>query len=641
MCGICGLYNFGTGEPAGADLLDRMCHSMRHRGPDDRGVFLQRELALGMRRLSIIDLSGGRQPMHNEDRSLTVVFNGEIYNYRELRETLTARGHTLATDSDTEVIAHLYEEHGTGCLEHLRGMFALALWDDKKQQLFVARDRLGIKPLYYHTDGRRLVFASEIKSLLQDPDVSRDVDAQALDWFLTFRYIPAPRTILSAVSKLPAGHYMTCSVAHGPRIVQYWDMDMTRPGPATERAAVHSLHETISEAVRIRLRADVPLGVFLSGGLDSSAITAMTSDMTPGRVKTFSVGFEGNEFNEFEYSRLVADTLDTEHHELKLEPVDFVEFFPKFVFHQDEPLADPASIPLYFIAKWAREKVTVVLSGEGADEVFGGYPRYASAWRPLAMGALYRDFFSRGMRRRMVEPFLRDALGLGAAAAKLGALADNPSDYFLHFAQVFSAAHKKRLYSADMASEVDAESVASLYRDLYHRRRGADPLQRMLYVDCKTWLPEDLLMKADKMTMATSLELRVPFLDHLVVQEAAAIPSHMKIRDGNPKYILKKVVGRYLPPDIVKRPKVGFPVPIRPWLRSALSGFARDLLCDARAAGRGFFNPDSVRRLLDEHEQSTADHSHKIWNLLCFEQWCRLFIDEQPGGRDFTAPGGV
>jgi asparagine synthase (glutamine-hydrolysing) len=349
--------------------------------------------------------------------------------------------------------------------------------------------------------------------------------------------------------------------------------------------------------------------------------------MAPEPVKTFSVGFEDREFNEFQYSRLVAKTLGTDHHELVLEPVRFADFFSKFVWFQDEPLADPAGIPLYFISKWAREKVTVVLSGEGADEVFAGYPKYNDAWRQIAMGQIYADMFPQYIRRRIFEPLFGRIPGMDSYVKKYSRLADAPSDYYLLFSLIFSEFQKQRLYTREMAAAVDEEKTASIFRDLYHKPRGADPLQRMLYVDWKTWLPEDLLMKADKMTMATSLELRVPFLDHIFVQFAASLPSICKLRNGTPKHILKELARPILPKEIVDRPKVGFPVPIRPWFRSELKTFAREILCDGQTAARGFFDPAAVDRLLKEHEQYHADHSHKIFNLLCFEQWCRLYLD--------------
>ena len=628
MCGICGIVNLIESDPVDRMTIERMTDALAHRGPDDAGYFVKGQVGLGHRRLSIIDLSGGKQPMFNEDRSAAIVFNGEIYNHRDLAAVLTSAGHTYKTRSDTETILHAYEEYGDDCVQQFRGMFGFAIWDQRKRRLLLARDRLGVKPIYYYRNGRFLAFASEIKSLLEIPSIPREVDPEALDLYLSLRYVPGPRTMFKNIFRLQPGHILVAD-GGGVRTTKYWDIDYPDQEPRSPEYLLERFRELLEESVRLRLLAEVPLGVFLSGGLDSSAILATMSGVAGGeRVKTFSVGYQASgaeeeSANEFEYARLAAGAFASDHHEYRLNATDFAEFVPDLVRYLDEPLADPSCIPLYFISKLARQHITVVLSGEGADEILAGYGIYG---RMLALDRIYAGS----------GPFGR----LAPWIARL-----TPSEKLRHYVRMcgqpletryqgvtrgFSAEGKLRLVGGNRVKQSDGR-LREIFGGYFKTVEKASPLDRMLYVDAKVWLPDDLLIKADKMTMANGIELRVPFLDHKLVEFAATLPYASKVHGKGGKTLLRTAMRGVLPDAIIDRPKKGFPSPIGSWLRTSLRQFTRDYLLSRDSACSRYVDREETARLVREHEQRGADRSQEIWTLLVFEFWHRQFIENHPG----------
>ncbi len=611
MCGINGLFYFDPARNVEPEMIDRMRAIVRHRGPDDHGTYVRGNAGLGFNRLSIIDLSGGHQPMANEDETVWIVFNGEIYNFESLHRDLVARGHVFRTRSDTEAIVHAWEEYGEKCVEQLRGMFAFAIWDERRRVLFVARDRLGIKPLYYYADEDRFAFASELKSLLEVPGMPRELDTAALGEYLRRRYVIAPHTILKSARKLPPGHTLTVT-EKGFTSKQYWDLPLEEPSDISEPEALAKTSALFEEALRLHLVADVPLGAFLSGGLDSSCVVALMAKLGVADIKTFSIGYDSAE-SELPYARMVADHFHTDHHELRLTPVAFREILPKIVWFMDEPVGDTASVPLYYLAQFARRHVTVALSGEGSDELFGGYPIYR---RMLA--------YERVNQLPLAQPVGR-MLAAVAGDTKLSKYAEmlgHPLEWrYGGVGGLFSARQVHRLY---LAADPSLNSVAAAYGNCGH----LPALQRMSYVDLKTWLPDDLLVKADRMSMAHSLELRVPFLDHHLVEFAARLPRKLKIRGGVTKYLLKKWAEPLLPRDIIYRPKKGFPVPTKTWFRNDLSGFARETLLDSAGVSRQFLSTAELEHLLDMHERE--DRSEQIYSLLVLDHWCREFLKPAP-----------
>ncbi len=621
MCGISGILNFDAADPVDPSVISNMAGALAHRGPDDEGFFVDGQAGLGFRRLSIIDLAGGAQPIFNEDRSAAIIFNGEIYNYRDLKCSLERAGHVFETRSDTETILHAYEQYGDDCVDHLRGMFSFAIWDRRQRRLLLARDRLGIKPLYYYRDQRFLAYASEIKALLEVPAIAREIDQDAFDQYLSLRYVPGPRTMFKNIFRLQPGHMLTADQG-GVRIRQYWDVTYPEPGSRPIEQSVERFKEELDESVRLRLISEVPLGVFLSGGIDSSAILATASRLSGGRVKTFSVGYqisrpEDEESNELEYARLAAGAFAADHHEYRLSFRDFEDFVPGLVWHLDEPMADPSSIPLYFISRLAREHVTVILSGEGADEILGGYSIY----------------------RRMLEidKIARRVPGLSRLAPWLARL--TPSENLGHYLRIAGqplAARYRGVFrglNADCLDRLVGEKrriesdrqLLDVFAQHFKVVERASPLSQLLYVDSKIWLPDDLLVKADKMTMANGLELRVPFLDHKLVEFAATLPDDQKLGREGGKALLRRAMRGTLPERILKRPKKGFPVPIASWLRGPLRAFVRDNLL-AQSGLDQYVERKAVVRIIEEHEQGRHDRSQEVWTLMVFEFWRRRFI---------------
>jgi asparagine synthase (glutamine-hydrolysing) len=621
MCGIAGIVHVDAGAPVSEETLGAMCSAIRHRGPDDSGAYVSGGAGLGMRRLSIIDVAGGHQPIFNEDRTCAIVQNGEIYNHVELRRELERRGHRYATRSDTETILHAYEEYGTKCVTHLRGMFAIAIWDAPRRRLFLARDRMGKKPIYYTCDGKRLIFASELKALLAHPDVARRLDEQAIAEYVAWGYVPEPRSVYAGISKLPPAHTL---VFEGGRVSveRYWDVSFTTPAPRamTETECVDRVIAILDEAVRIRLMSEVPLGAFLSGGTDSSVVVALMARHSATPVKTFSIGFEEKEYNELEYARRVAHHFKTEHHEEVVRP-DAEHDVPALVRQFDEPFADSSMIPTYYVCRSARRHVTVALSGDGGDELFAGYLRYVD---PAHVRAVER--IPAGVRHALFAPVAHmlpeGARGIDRLRDMLGT-ADQ--QYVRRMTQGLTSTHR-RVFGESFARRVDTDParVAAPYLEAVD---GADTLSKRQYLDIHTYLPGDILTKVDRSSMVVSLECRAPLLDHVLAEFAATIPPELRMRGMNTKHILKKVAERLMPTELVHRPKMGFAVPVTHWLRNEWSERSAGVILGPRALERGIFREPFLRRVLDEHRRGHRDNSTMIWTLMMLETWFRECFD--------------
>ncbi len=616
MCGIAGIFSFAD-APIEEDELKRMCAAMAHRGPDDEGFYFGARAALGMRRLSIIDLATGHQPVRNEDGTVWVVFNGEIYNFRELRRDLEARGHVFYTSTDTEVIAHLYEEYGEHCVEPMRGMFTFAVWDARRETLLLGRDRLGVKPLYYAESAGRLLFASELKCIIELPEIERRLDARALSALLTSQYTPPEQSILEGVKKLAPGHVLLAAPGRKPVVRRYWDVRFEPDYGRTEAYFVERLRELLTESVRLRLVSDVPLGAFLSGGIDSSSVVATMAGLLDSPVKTFSIGFKENRYNELEHARAVARRFGTEHHELILEP-DALSVVEKIVWHLDEPLGDSSCIPTYMVSKLASEHVKVVLSGDGGDEIFAGYEKYVD---------LAND-------RRIYVPWpMRQALRIAARLMPIGTTVRNfiyhyslvRAERCLDWLMLLPEDDKNSLLHPDIRETLGHFNPLAWEREAL-RRAGSDWLSGAQYLDIHRYLPLDILTKVDRMSMAHSIEAREPLLDHKLVEFAATIPAELKLRQRTTKYIFKQAMRGILPDSIIDRPKQGFGVPLEHWFRGRLSSFVRDVLLSTRSRQRGIFNPAYIEKLLKIHE-SGRRRDTELWLLISFELWCRTFLD--------------
>lgn len=645
MCGIVGGAWTEPQHGLPAPILQQMMDVMRHRGPDDDGSYFSpsesgARAALGFRRLSIIDLAGGHQPLSNEDGRIWVVFNGEIYNYRELRPPLEARGHVFRTHSDTETIVHLYEEHGDEFVRHLRGFFAIALWDDRRKRLILARDRLGQKPLFYRHDPGRLLFASELKSLLQVPGVPRELDLESLDLFITYQYVPHPRSILKGFNKLPPAHI---AIFEEGRLTvrRYWSPpyspDFDRNALADPELAGSDrwsddewrrrLRATLTEAVRLRMRSDVPLGAFLSGGIDSTIITGLMQSLSERPVKTFSIGFPVAEFDERRYAKEAAELLGTEHHEYLVEP-HAVDILPKLVWHYDEPFADSSAIPTMYLCEVTRRHVTVALSGDGGDEMFCGYNRYQAVrlaaridripvFRQLCGWSGWQHLL-RGNEQRSL-PF--------RARRFLAALGQSPELRYLRWVGIFDLPARLRLYSPELLASLDGFDPTRSITEAYANCPGRDIVTRTTCVDVHTYLPCDILTKVDIASMAFSLEARSPFLDHHVAELAARMPLRLKQRGPRGKVCLVEAFGDLLPPSIQTRAKMGFGVPIAPWFRKELRPLLHDTLLSRSARGRGWFNAREVETIIQDHETGKYDYGYRLWSLLVLEEWCRTYLD--------------
>jgi asparagine synthase (glutamine-hydrolysing) len=632
MCGINGIaFSKDSGRRADAPLIERMRDVLTHRGPDDSGLFVEGPVGLGHRRLSIVDVAAGHQPMTNEDGSLRIVYNGEIYNHADYRDELEARGHRYRTHCDTETILHLYEEDGARCVEKLRGMFAFAIWDSRRQELFIARDRLGVKPLYYVlTDDGSLYFASEIKALLAAGAVRPGLNYAALPDYLANRATSGEETLFLGVRRLLPGHTLLWRDGR-VQIEKYWDISYAEQDDGRARADddyVEEWYETFRTAVRLRLMADVPLGMFLSGGIDSSAIAAVMSGMVSEPIKTFSVAFAEREANELAYARTVAEKFRTDHHEILVSPEEFFGALPHLVYHEDEPIAHSASVPLNFVSRLAREHVKVVLTGEGSDETLAGYSRYHKTVYNLRLGQLYERAAPAALRRAVARAAAR--LAPASVARKLSRTFVNlPADVehlFLDNFGVFRLEMQGRLLTPETRERAGALDPYAAVRDYLRGTDASSLLDQLLYVDTKGYLHE-LLMKQDQMSMEASIESRVPFLDHKLVELSARMPARMKLRGLTTKYVLRRAMRGLLPEPIITRKKMGFPVPMGAWLRGPFRHVVDEYVLGERAAARGIFDREFVRAMVARHQSGAEDHSERLWALVNFELWQRQFFD--------------
>ncbi len=622
MCGITGKLWFDPAHSVSRDLLVRMTDRVVHRGPDAGGYYFNGSIGLGHRRLSIIDLATGDQPLGNEDGSVQVVFNGEIYNFAEVRRELESRGHRFRTRSDTEIIVHGFEEWGRECVTRFRGMFAFAVWDDRRRILLLARDRLGVKPLYYAPLPGGIVFGSEIKSILEDDCVPREWDPEALDAYLTVGYIPAPQTIYRAVRKLDAAHTLQID-GSGSSLQQYWDLTFTGDGDAArEQEYLERTDALLHEAVKLRLISDVPIGAFLSGGIDSSAVVSTMVRTSDAPVLTMSVGFEAREHDELEHALAVARHLECQADTRIIAP-DVENLLPRLAWHFDEPFADSSAVPTFYVSQAAREVVTVALSGDGGDELWAGYARH-------------RVERAEVRTRGWLGPFARAAGTLGAllptsikGARSLRHLRHSQeTGYALkHAYDYFDDGLRRQLYARDFARAIRHSDPYAKHRALYRACPSPDPVDRALYVDARTYMVDDVLTKVDRMSMAVSLETREPLLDHKLLEYAATIPSSLKLHDGRTKYLLRKLLQRRLPPAILERPKQGFTAPVGEWLAGPLRSVGEDVLFDGRFERRGIFNGAAMRALWDDHRARRADHSQRLWAVMMLELWFREFMD--------------
>jgi len=630
MCGIAGIVASDQLTAEDRERLPRMRDVIAHRGPDDAGEYLDAQAALGHRRLSIVDLAAGHQPLSNEDGTIWIVFNGEIYNHADVRPGLEAAGHVYRTRSDTETIVHAYEQWGDACVEHLRGMFAFAIWDAPKRRLLLARDRLGVKPLYWAQADGRLLFGSEIKSILQSGQIRAEADESRLPELLSTRYLSGAETLFKGIHRLLPGHTL---VFEQGRVTtrEYWDIPAGRGderlAAISDQDAVRQFRELLEQAVRIRLMADVPLGMFLSGGLDSSAIAALMAGMIDRPLQTFSVAFKQRAYSELDYARQVSTAIKADAHEVVIDDHDFFGALPRLIWHEDEPIAHPSSVPLYFVSELARQHVKVVLTGEGSDELLAGYAKYPKAlvnWRAAAAyGVLPHPL--RAWIADNVVPRLPPSVRRYASRSFVSMERTPEAMFFDNFAAIGLA----RQHDLLNARFTDA-SLGDVYgpsRQYFDAPNGhSTVLDRLLYADLKTYLVE-LLMKQDQMSMAASIESRVPFLDHKLVEFAASLPPRLKLRGFRTKWILREAVRTIVPPEILSRPKMGFPVPFGVWMRGAWSGVARDVLLDPRSRQRGIIDSGGVERLIAAHESGSADGGDAIWSLMNLELWYRTFID--------------
>ena len=622
MCGICGIADFDGRSPVSRDLVSRMNDTLSHRGPDDAGVYVAPNVGLGHRRLSIIDVAGGHQPISNEDGSVWVLLNGEIYNYSELRQRLLSRGHRFSTHSDTEAIVHLYEDLGESCFSELRGMFAIALWDARERKLVLARDRVGKKPLFWGKAGNRFFFGSELKALLAPRELPRAMDPEAVCDYFSLGYIPAPKTVYKSIRKVLPGHYLVIS-AKGVQDSRYWDISFANVENKTEEQWCELIRHDLCEATRIRLMSEVPLGAFLSGGVDSSSIVAMMSHASKQAVTTCSIGFEEEEFNESDYARQIARQFGTNHHEEIVRP-SAVEVFDKLAWHFDEPFADSSAIPTYYVSAMARRHVTVALGGDGGDENFAGYRRYyfdryenrlrgavPSAVRKTVFGPLGKHY-----------PALAWAPRVFRAKATFQSLSRSPLEGYFNSISIFRPDEKLRLLTHDFRQSLKGYDTISVLRDYYDRADTQDPLSRIQYVDIKTYLTDDILTKVDRASMAVSLEVRAPLLDHKLMERAASIPASFKLRNTNGKYILKKALEPLLPNDILYRKKQGFAIPLKTWFRRELKEIAH---AELFSYDDGILDRAYLEKIWNQHQKNQFDRSAYLWSVLMFRKWQHTF----------------
>jgi asparagine synthase (glutamine-hydrolysing) len=629
MCGIVGKVNRRDDVPVDRDVVERMCIALEHRGPDSRGLFVDGEVGLGIQRLRVVDLVTGDQPIHNEDGSIVVVLNGEIYNFGELREQLSRRGHRLSTQGDTEVIVHLYEEYGVDCVRHLHGMFAFALWDAQRRQLLLARDRIGKKPLFYAFRDGSLTFASELRALIEDPTVPRDVDPAAIDRYLTYGYVPTPHCVFGAARKLPPAHTLVLSDGH-IRVERYWRLDYSNKVTVKDPRELHGpIRDAIRAATRRRLVADVPLGAFLSGGIDSSAVVAAMAEASTGPVKTFSIGFESEQFNELPHARRVAEQFATEHHEFVVRP-DAIGIVPRIVRQYGEPFADASAIPSFYLAEVTRRHVTVALNGDGGDESFGGYTRYVANRLASRLDVLPLPLRQAAAAAGRRLPGGEVTSWSSKARRLTTGLVLPPADRYGRYVSWFDQDQRAALYTDEFATVARRSNAPQTIAGPWQNASGDDVLDVMLEVDATTYLPDDLITKIDIATMAHALEARSPLLDHELMEFAASLPADLKVRGGQKKWILREALRGWLPHEVLDRPKQGFSVPVGEWFRGELRDQVHEVLLDPGSLSRGYFRAEAVRSLLHRHGTGAADESKRLWSLYMLELWHREFVDPVP-----------
>lgn len=625
MCGICGKINFNGNSIEPEDILKK-ARALTHRGPDDEGVYIDGAVGLGSRRLSIIDLETGRQPIHNEDSSIWVVCNGEIYNYRELSDNLKAQGHTFYTRSDTEVIVHLYERYQEECVKHLNGIFAFAIWDKKRKKLFLGRDRLGVKPLFYYQDKTRLIFASEIKAIIEDDALTREVNQEAMYHFFSLNYTPSPLTMFKNIHSLSAGHLLSCC-DKGVRISKYWDLAFKENRDASEDRIAGQLKEQLDKSVKMQLVSDVPVGAFLSGGIDSSALVSLMRKNLNKPIKTFNVRFDESSYDESAYAALVAKAFDAEHHEVFCRPQDYIDCLPEIIRYSDNLTVDISMLPLYLVSRLAGQHVKVVLSGDGADELFAGYPTYAAD----KLAGAYRKL--PGVLKNRLIPSLVSRLPVSEekmsfefkARRFIQGAGLSPSQAHFSWRMIFSEQDKRELFVDDIWNN-NSQKAPWVYQRFYQNSSSREGLSSHQYADIKGWLVDSILAKVDFMSMANSLEARVPYLDHELVEFAAGIPAKLKLNRFTPKYILKQALKDKIPRQILNRSKAGFNIPIGKWLRRELKGLLTDILCPESLKKIGYFNRPYIKELIDGHLSFKKDNGYKLLSLMHFCLWHDKFI---------------
>ena len=627
MCGITGFVNSG-GSAADRSILERMNETIHHRGPDEDGLYIDRNVGMAMRRLAIIDLAGGQQPIHNSDRSKWIVFNGEIYNYQELRKGLIERGHRLYTNSDTEAIVHLYDEYGTDCVKHLRGMFAISIWDTTDNSLFLARDRVGKKPLLYSFQSNGdLIFGSEFSALLEHPAVSREVDPEAIDKYLSYSCVPAPLTAFKQIRKLEPGHWMKWKDGK-IELQRYWTPNFSTKIDISEDDAIAEATRILRESTKLRMISEVPLGAFLSGGVDSSTVVALMAQESDRPVKTFSIGFEEEDFSELKYAKIVADHIGADHHEFIVKP-QALDILPTLVDHYGEPYADSSAVPTYYVSRETRKHVTVALNGDGGDESFAGYERYAA----MRLAERYNRIPA-AVRKTLVElPVSR----LPTSELKRSRIRDIKRflrsaslpkvERYFQWSSAFDRESKADLYTKEFRSEVERFDAAGVLGQWFSNANGSGIVDAAMFVDQMTYLPNDLLVKVDIASMANSLEARSPFLDHNVIEFAASLPEKMKSSGVETKSFLKKLASRLVPKEVIYRRKMGFGVPIGKWFRGEMKAFVKEVLLSERSLERGVIKPEALRRYVTEHIEARQDHAFRLWALLMLELWYQRFID--------------
>lgn len=628
MCGIAGFVN-NSSEAADRRVLEAMNRAIAHRGPDDEGFYVNENAALGMRRLSIIDVAGGHQPMHNADKTKWIVFNGEIYNYQELRADLDKRGHRFYTSSDTEAILHLYEEHGEECLQHLRGMFAIAIWNEREKSLFLARDRVGKKPiLYSHQGNGDLIFGSEFQALLKHPAVSREVDDEAIDAYLSYLCVPAPMTAFKSIRKLEPGHWLKWKDGL-IETQRYWLPNFSNKIEISEEDAIVETTRLLRESTRLRMISEVPLGAFLSGGVDSSTIVALMAQESDKPVKTFSIGFEEQDFSELKYAKRVAEHVGAEYNEFIVRP-NALEVLPTLVEHYGEPYADSSAIPTYYVSRETRKHVTVALNGDGGDESFAGYERHAA----MQIAEQYHRL-PKVLRKVVIEgpvglvPISELKKSRFRDAKRFLQAASMPkTERYFRWMSTFDRDAKKSLYTREFSEKVAGNKVSVYFDRWFAKANGSGVLDAVLLNDLMTYLPNDLLVKVDIASMANSLEARSPFLDHKVIEFAASLPERLKMRRFETKSLLKKVAARLVPAEVIYRRKMGFGVPIGGWFRGDMKGFVRETLLSEKALRRGIVRPEMISRYVTEHTEGQRDHAFQLWTLLMLELWFQRFIDK-------------